>query len=296
MKKVLICGAAGMVGRTLVAEALDKHEDCDIWAADMNVDVFSSIKNPRLHTILNEELETTMQEHHFDAMLQMAFPRNVQPDQWAPGITFCFDVLFLAKKYNIGRVVHVSSQSLYGWQREDAANENTPVMLVSPYTTGKFCAEVLTKQLFKPGSFTNVRLSTIIGPLTKERVVNKFIEKVVKAENIVIQGGGQIFSFLDVRDAATGLLAVLLSENVNMRPVYNIGTSVFASLKDIANMVVEEGKQRGYTKTEIIMEQADIVMNNKIVVSAVKEDFGWESHYSLNNSIKNIYDWSTSKD
>lgn len=292
MKKVLICGAAGMVGRSLVTEVLKNHKDCEVWAADISVDVFSDIEAPTFHAVLNNELESTMQAHQFDAMLQMAFPRNVKPDQWAAGIDFCFNALFLAKKYNVRKVVHVSSQSLYGWQREEAANESEPVQLVSPYTTGKYCAELLTKQLFEPGNFTNVRLSTIIGPLTKERVVNKFIDKVIKGENIEIQGGDQIFSFLDVRDASTGLLSILLSNNVRMRPVYNLGTKEYASLKDIANIVVEEGKQRGYHQTAILTELADIVMNNKIEVSAVKDDFGWEAHYSLLNSIKNIYDSS----
>lgn len=289
MKKILICGAAGMVGRTLVAEAVENRDDCEIWASDINVDVFSGNRSPRLHAVLNNELESVMQQTHFDAMLQMAFPRNVQPDQWAPGIEFCFNVLLLAKKFNVDKVVHVSSQSLYGWQREDAADENTPVMLVSPYTTGKYCAELLTSHLFEPGKFTNVRLSTIIGPLTKERVVNKFIEQVVKGENIVIQGGGQIFSFLDVRDAATGLLTVLLSEDVKMRPVYNIGTKEFSTLADIANQVLEEGIERGFIKTKIIIESADIIMNNKIRVNAIKEDFGWDAKYSVKDSISYIF-------
>lgn len=289
MKKILICGAAGMVGRTLVAEAVENRDDCEIWASDINVDVFSGNRSPRLHAILNNELESVMQQTHFDAMLQMAFPRNVQPDQWAPGIEFCFNVLLLAKKYGVDKVVHVSSQSLYGWQREDAADENTPVMLVSPYTTGKYCAELLTRQLFEPGKFTNVRLSTIIGPMTKERVVNKFIEKVINGENITVQGGGQIFSFLDVRDAATGLLAILLSDNVNMRPIYNIGTCNFTTLMEIANKIVEIGKNRGYTKTTVIQEPADIVLNNRIDVSAVKNDFGWEAQFTLEDSINVIF-------
>lgn len=292
MKKVLICGAAGMLGRTLVTEALENRNDCEIWVADMNVDVFSEIKKPRFHAIINNDLENVMRDNHFDAILQMAFPRNVQPNQWAPGIKFCFDVLFLAKKFNVDKVVHVSSQSLYGWQREDAADENTPVMLVSPYTTGKYCAELLTRQLFEHGKFTNVRLSTIIGPLTKERVVNKFIEKVIKGENITVQGGGQIFSFLDVRDAATGLLAILLSDNVNMRPVYNIGTRNFTTLLEIANKVIEMGKQRGYLDSEVVIETADIVLNNKIDVSAVKNDFGWEASYNLSDSINEIFNYS----
>ena len=290
MKKVIICGSAGMVGRTVIAEALENHNDCEIWAADLNVDVFSKIENPRFHAILNNDLERVLQENYFDAMLQMAFPRNVQPDQWAPGIGFCFDTLFLASKYKVRRVVHVSSQSLYGWQRESAAGEETPVMLVSPYTTGKYCAELLTHHLFEPGKYTNVRLSTIIGPLTKERVVNKFIEKVIKGENIIVQGGNQIFSFLDVRDAAKGLLAVVLGNN-ELRPVYNIGTKEFASLVEIANITVEEGKKHGYCDTKVIVEPADIIMNNMIMVTAAREDFGWEANYSLIDSVKTIFDY-----
>ena len=57
-------------------------------------------------------------------------------------------------------------------------------------------------------------------------------------------------------------------------------------------MTVEAGKKRGFRKTKVFVEPANIVMNNKIDISAVKEDFGWESHYKLQESVDNIMDCS----
>ena len=119
-------------------------------------------------------------------MLQLAFPRNVQPEQWADGIKFCMETLFMAHKYDVKRIVHVSSQSLYGWQREDAAKVDSEVMLVSPYTTGKYCTEVLVNNLFADRPHTNVCLSTIIGTYTRERVVNFY--NLTVTESVAVNG------------------------------------------------------------------------------------------------------------
>lgn len=296
MKKFLISGAAGMVGRAIIEEIAANHKGgIEVYASDRFLDTLAPYEGEHVHILLNDRLEEIMQTNTFDCMLQLAFPRNVQPDQWADGIKFCTETLFMAHKYDVKRIVHVSSQSLYGWQREDAADENTAVQLVSPYTTGKYATEVLVNNLFADRPHTNVRLSTIIGPYTRERVVNKFFEQILENKDITVKGGNQIFSFLDVRDAASGFVAIMNNEAESWRPVYNLGTSEYATLMEIAEKAIEIGKQNGYTNSELVHEPAEIVLNNKIDVSNMLNDFGWKAQFSLQDTMNHIFNFLTSK-
>jgi nucleoside-diphosphate-sugar epimerase len=290
MKKFLILGAAGMVGRTIIENIANNYnEDIEVFALDRFTETLIPFESKNVHVLLNDCLEDVLQSNIFDCMLQLAFPRNVRPEQWADGIQFCMEAMFLAHKYTVKRVVHVSSQSLYGWDRENVATIDQTVKLVSPYTTGKFCTEVLVNNLFADRPHTNVRLSTIIGPYTKERVVNKFFEKIIQGENLIIQGGEQIFSFLDIRDAANGLLTIMNDNSDSWKSVYNLGTSEFANLKQIAQSAINIGKHNGYSQSQVILEPMDITLNNKIDVSDMLTDFGWDAKYKLEDTMNYIF-------
>lgn len=291
MRNYLLCGAAGMVGSQILQTIKEFAPDDIFYAADIAVDKIAEYDSDYIRVITNDEIEAVLSHNHIDALLLLAFPRNVQPRQWAPGIDYSFRIVSLAKKYGVGRFIHVSSQSLYGYDRKEPANEGSVVALTSPYTTGKYCIEKLLESTFEAGTFTSVRLSTIIGPRTAERVVNKFLNQILSGKDISIKGGEQIFSFLDVRDAAIGLCTILVSDKKDMKPVYNVGTSESIKILDLANMCEDIVSKKGAPpKTAVTFTKDDsAILNNQIDVSLVKADFGWEAKYSLKESVETIF-------
>lgn len=284
MKKIMITGSSGLVGSAVIAKLLQEYEEYEIFAATSK-ELTSTSK--KLHYIPNSEIETVMGNEKPELLLQLAFPRNVKEDQWAEGIKFSSDILWLAKKYKIKRVINISSQSIYGWGRTKASREGDGVVLNSPYTTGKYFSELLTENLFEEGCFTNIRLSTVIAPSTKERVPNKLFAQITAGKNLTVKGGTQIFSFLDVRDAAAGLAAMISTEKT-WRPLYNLGTAEYATLLEIAEKTAEIGKKHGYVSS-VTVDPAEIALNNMLDVTAMKEDFGWEAKYTLQESLEHIF-------
>jgi len=283
MKKILITGSSGLVGNEVVS-ALKKDEDWKIFAATSRE---AACTAGNVCYINNVDLERVLREEKIDVLLQLAFPRNVREDQWARGMEFSAHVLGLAYRYSVGKVINVSSQSIFGWQRTEPARESDGVILNSPYTTGKYWSELMVNEMFAGIPHTNVRLSTIIGPTTAERVPNKFFAQITAGEILKIKGGQQIFSFMDVRDAARGLIE-LIKTQAPLRPVYNLGTKEYATLLEIAKLAVNIGAEHGYT-SGIQVEEADIVLNNRMDVSAMEKDFGWKAVYTLKESMENIY-------
>lgn len=290
MRKVIIGGAAGMVGRGLLEYITEHKCDLEIWAADRNIDQLKQYESTNIHPIQNKEVEIVLSHNQMDVMLQMAFPRNVKPEQWAAGISFAANMLKLAKAYEVKSVINISSQSIYGLNRTEPADEQSPISLNSPYTTGKYCMELMMEQLFGDRPYTNIRLSTIIGPATPERVLNKFLATIIAGNNINIKGGHQVFSLLDVRDAAAGLATLLMSNANKWHHVYNLGTAEYIGIIDMAEKCESAAERHGILKTKIKVEQNDEVFLNSLVkVDAFYEDFCWKAQYTIDESIDNIF-------
>ena len=278
-----------MVGRGILAHIAENGIDAEVWAADINVDRLKPFESERIHPILNEEIECVLSQKTVDVMLQMAFPRNVKPDQWADGIKFASNMLMLAKKYDVKSVINMSSQSIYGLNRSEPADEQSPISLNSPYTTGKYCMELMMEQLFDDRPYTNIRLSTIIGPATPERVVNKFLATIIAGNDILIKGGSQVFALLDVRDAAAGLVTLLMSDANKWHHVYNLGTAEYIGIMDMAEKCESAAERHGFLKTKVVVEQNDeVVLNSLVKVDAFFEDFGWKAEKNIDDSIENI--------
>lgn len=290
MRKVIICGAAGMVGCGLLEYIVEHSCDLEIWAADRNIDQLKQYESPTIHPIQNKDVEIVLSHNQMDVMLQMAFPRNVKPEQWADGISFAASMLKLAKSYEVKSVINISSQSIYGLNRTEPADEESPISLNSPYTTGKYCMELMMGQLFSDRPYTNIRLSTIIGPATPERVVNKFMATIIAGNDILIKGGSQVFTLLDVRDAAAGLATLLMSNANKWRHVYNLGTDEYIGILKIAEKCESAAEKHGILKTRIMVEQNyKVVLNNLVKIDAFYEDFGWKAQYTIDDSIDNIF-------
>lgn len=286
MKKVLVTGAGGMLGKELVCQ-LKELEEIYIYAVSSGINQIRAV-GENLVFVPISQLEHCLQSNEIDCLVHLAFPRNVKPDQWADGITYASNVLKLAKQYEISQIIHVSSQSLYGWQRTFVAREMDSVILTSPYTTGKFCLELMTNTLFEDRPHTNIRLSTIVGTETEERVPNKFLRRLVKGDNLVIEGGMQRFSFLDSRDAASALCKMVVSDGSEWAEVYNLGTWESYSLIEIAEEAVSTAKEYGFSGSEIIVKDAEIPMNNALNAELFMRDFDWKPQYTLKQTMTSI--------
>lgn len=289
MKTILITGASGLVGRAVIQELITLKEEFVIYAASSNPDRII-YKADNLYVIKNEEIESILSTTRIDILLQLAFPRNVSENQWAEGIKYAIDILFLAHNYKVKRIINVSSQSIYGLQRKISADEKHEIFLNSPYTTGKYCTEIIMGHLFEYGRYTNIRLSTTIGTDTKERVPNKLFARIVSGMDLIIKGGNQKFAFLDVRDAADGLVSLMKQDNILWKSAYNLGTSEVNSLLDIANLAVQIAGDYGYDKSKTVLHEDNIVMVNQIDVRLFECDFKWKAQYTLEESLRYIFE------
>lgn len=285
MKKVLISGAGGALGR----EILHQLKGCGDYKAFALSSQPECLKcDTKTVTVAhNRDLTELVEKNEFDFLIHLAFPRNTDGYSYAKGIDFTYRLYSVLRKQKKMSVIHVSSQSIYGLTRTEAATESTPLELTSVYTAGKYCIEQTTNLLFDNQRHTNIRLATLIGKESTNKVPNIFLKKLMAGEDVTVRGGNQVFSFLDIRDAAEAIIKIMGSDIV-WKEEYNLGTPEYYSLLELAHIIQNFAEERNSDCGQVLHTPEDVYLNNVIDSTLFYKDFSWMPRYSMTDSLEYI--------
>lgn len=283
--KILVSGAGGFLGTEIISQLLNTNE-AEVIALTSQPDKFRSLaeQTNRLDVYeKNDIFKGMVSFENIDLLINCAFPRN-DDSAFANGMKYISDLLKLSVQNGVKKVINISSQSVYSKSREMAANESSELCLQSKYAVGKYATELLTNCICCNIPHTNIRLGSLIGAGFDQRLVNKFVEKVLRHEDIRIVGGKQKFGFLDVRDAAAAI--ILIGSKEDWQETYNLGTEYDYTLFEIAQCVINTLGEMGYEKTIVEVENAEVWENSSLDSSRLRTQFSWKQKYLLPDSIK----------
>lgn len=288
--KIVISGAGGFLGSHLIRELLAETEDTLVALTSKPDRLAASGRLLPVH----RDAFRTIDWATVDTLVHCAFPRNADGASLAAGMAYGSALLWAAVQGGVRAVINISSQSVYSQCREKPAAEEDGLNLESKYAVGKYASELLTEGLCSALPHTSLRMASLIGARFDQRLVNKFVLQALRGQDLNIAGGSQIFGFLDVRDAASGILSVLKSRPGGWKPVYNLGTDEAYTLADIAETVCAMSGEYGEKPVRFHLEPSEAVQNTALNCSRMKEDFGWKARYRLADSVKWIYEESIS--
>lgn len=286
--KILITGAGGFLGTELVKELM-RQEDVDVVALTSQKEKLVQTIGEAANVTLsgrNSVFEPGFDFSSIDVLINCAFPRNVDGIQMADGLQYISRLLKRAVTGGVKSVINISSQSVYSQTRMKPAAEDTELNLESKYAIGKYAAELLTNSVCWNIPHTSIRMASLIGVGFDQRLVNKFIKQVLEGENICIRGGRQMFGFLDVRDAASAIIAV--AQGKDWKEIYNLGPDRGYTLLEIAKCVQDTVKESGFENTEIELEETDDWQNSSLDSTRLKRQFDWREQCSLRNTVLSI--------
>ncbi len=286
---IALTGAGGFLGRNLLRE-LSKQ-------SDINAAAFTS-KKEKLYPMFsqygnicvadNADIES-FRFDNIDVLINCAFPMSAGSEEMANGLDFIRNTLKIAKEGGVGAVINISSQSVYSQKRIEASDENSPLCLENDYAKGKYEAELLTNSICKNIPHTNLRLASLIGTELDRRVLNKFVKQILFEQPIKIMGGKQRFGYLDVRDAASGIVKMLKTPAENWAEVYNLGINGSYFLLEIAECVRCVGAEYGISPLDINVDSTDIWQNSEMDCSLFYNTFNWKPEYTLEDSTRDIF-------
>lgn len=250
MKKVLITGAAGFIGRhvgyeftksgwyTLGIDRLqENNEFCEkglfnnFIVCDLSINNFNDIV--RVHTP--------------DMIIQCAGSASVPfsitnpKEDFISSVVILFNVLEAIRSCAKNcKLVFLSSAAVYGNAQYIPIDEDHPVNPISPYGYHKsLCEKVLHEFHSVYGLRTcSVRIFSAYGAGLQRQILWDICQKAFYEDQIQLFGTGQeTRDFIHVRDIARAIKAVAQTTDFNSE-VYNIASGEDISIKDLATKLV----------------------------------------------------------
>ena len=305
MKKVLVAGAAGFIGRNLCAKLLSTG------ARVYGIDNLSSGRRERiseLETLDNfsffqRDIAQGLIEFEADEIYNLACVASPTLYQKEPIHTLntCYNgsqnLLELARRNN-ARILLASTSEIYGEpyespQKETSFGNVNPIGVRSCYDEGKRVAEALFSA-YRREYDVDIRIARIfntygIGMNSNDgRVVSNFIRQALNSEPITIYGSGkQTRSFCYVDDTVNGLIALMSSEET--LPV-NIGNPEEITVETLANKIL---RLTGSTSRVIFQElPEDDPTHRQPDITRAIDLLNWRPTVSLEEGLMRTIKWA----
>ncbi|GGN93186.1 dTDP-glucose 4,6-dehydratase [Saccharibacillus kuerlensis] len=309
MKKILLTGGAGFIGRWVAKRLL--NEGHQVWILDdlsngreSNIAEFQGLTNLQAFiqgTILDEKLLADLfKEHRFDICYHLGASINVQDSIDDPRTTFnndtigTFYILEQCKVYGT-KVVFMSTCMVYDQCSDEAGiDERHPTKPASPYAGAKIGAENMVLSYYHAYGLPTVviRPFNTYGPFQKTGgeggVVAIFIKNDLDGKPLNIYGEGtQTRDLLYVEDCARFVVASGFSNEVNGE-IINAGLGQDISVNDLAMLIAKDSSQIKHV--EHIHPQSEI---QKLLCnfSKAKQLLKWEPEISLEEGVKRTREW-----
>lgn len=240
--KIIVTGGAGFIGSAFVRMAIGETDlevvNLDALTYAGNLENLTSVATSERYRFVHGDIcdaalvEALVAEEKPDAIVHFAAESHVDRSILSPepvvrtNFNGTFTLLEAAKRNQIGRFVHVSTDEVYGsLEAPHEADEQYPLNPSSPYSASKAASDLLARSYFVTFHLPVVitRASNNYGPYQfPEKLIPLMISNALEDKALPVYGDGQqIRDWLYVEDHCRGILAVLRQGREG--EIYNIG-------------------------------------------------------------------------
>jgi UDP-glucose 4-epimerase len=247
---VLVTGAAGFLGRYIVAEmaasgwtvcGLDRH------VLDPDDALVRQVIEWQALTLPSPSLDDLLRRVQPDVLIHAAGPASVPSSMVDPALDFALSAqVFFHLLDSVRRIVpecrvlFLSSAAVYGNPAELPVSEDCPEQPLSPYGYHKLICEKLAEEFhFLYGvRVSTVRLFSAYGVGLRRQVLWDICQKAIHEPLVELLGTGQeTRDFVDARDIAKAVSCVVAAAPFEGQ-VYNLGTGQETSIRTLASLLL----------------------------------------------------------
>ena len=303
MKKVLVTGGAGFIGRNLCEILLNRGYNVicldNFYTSNIN-NIEDLISRPNF-TFINHDIINPI-EIKVDEIYNLACPASPVHYQRNPLYTWktctfgIYNMIMLSLK-NKAKLLHTSTSEVYGDpevhpQVETYWGNVNPIGIRSCYDEGKRSAETILfdSNRYYGADIRVVRIFNTYGPFMQAndgRVVSNFIIQALNNEDITIYGkGDQTRSFCYVDDMVDGLVKMMENDSGFIGPV-NLGNPCEFTVLELAQKVINHEK----TSSKIVYQPLppDDPKKRRPNISIAKDKLNWEPKVALDIGLEKTY-------
>ncbi|MGW6510558.1 dTDP-glucose 4,6-dehydratase [Streptomyces niveus] len=307
--RILITGAAGFIGsnfvRSLLADNYTGWEGARVTALDKltyagNRDNLPA-SHPRLEFVRGDICDAGLLRELLpghDAVVHFAAESHVDRSLQGAGEFFRTNVLgtqtlldaVLATK--VQRVVHVSTDEVYGSIGEGSWTESWPLLPNTPYAASKACSDLVARTYWRTHGvdLSITRCSNNYGPYQHpEKLIPLFVTNLLEGQRVPLYGDGlNIREWLHVDDHCRGIHLVLQGGRAG--EIYNIGGGNEQTNRDITERLLELTG----SGPEMIRRVADRKAHDlrySIDESKIREELGYAPLTGFEKGLAATVDW-----
>jgi dTDP-glucose 4,6-dehydratase len=306
--KIFVTGGAGFIGSNFIRHVLALNKDYSIVNFDKltyagNLENLDAVeKNPKYKFVKGDICDTAAVDAAMtgcDTVVHFAAESHVDRSIYEPAASIetnvkgTFILLQVARKVNIQRFVHISTDEVYGDMAPDAfADENSPLQPSSPYSSSKAGSDLLVRSYVRTYGFPALitRSSNNYGPFQfPEKFLPLMITNALDDKPLPIYGDGkQQRDWLHVEDNCRGILAVL--EGGRIGEVYNIGgLDVEENLTMAHRLLRVMGKPE--TLLTYVKDRPGHDRRYALTCDKMEKDLDWKPKISLDEGLRQTIDW-----
>lgn len=295
MKTILITGGAGFIGSNFVHYMLNKYSEYKLIVLDALTyagnrenlaDVEADERFSFYHGNICDSAIVNQLVPQVDAVVNFAAETHVDRSIHEAGtfidtdIKGTFVLLEAAKRYNIEKFLHISTDEVYGSIEQGSFKESDILQPNSPYSSSKAGADLLVRSYHQTFGLPTLitRSSNNYGPYQyPEKLIPLFVTNAIDNISLPLYGDGQnVRDWLFVTDNCAGIDIVLHRGEVG--EIYNIGAG---------------NEEKNITITNLILE---LLNKPKSLIKPVKDRPGHDRRYSIDITKIKKLGWKPEKD
>jgi len=308
MMKVLVTGGSGFIGSNFIRLMLEKHKDWSIT----NLDKLTYAGNPENL----KDVETrykgryifikgdicdgkTVDDAMKDAELVFHFAAESHVDVsiidpfifTKSNVIGTHTMLESARKNNVKKFVHISTDEVYGSIREGSFSEESPFRPNSPYSASKAAADLMARAYFKTYGMPVIitRSSNNFGPFQyPEKVMPLFITNLIEGKKVPVYGTGMnVRDWIYVIDNCEGI--GFAAEKGKIGEAYNVGGgNELPNIGMTRTIIKEMGKDD--SSIEFVQDRLGHDLRYSLDCSKMNK-LGWKPRHDFSSAIKETIDW-----
>ena len=240
-EKVLITGGAGFLGINLI-----RHLAARGYAlASLDVEEFDYPEKSKIEIIKGDirdkaMLDLAMEDVDFVVHTAAALPLYSPEDIYTTDVEGTRNVLEVARRHGVKRVVHVSSTAVYGIPDHHPLYETDRLEGVGPYGQAKIQAEMLCLEYRAKGMVVPIiRPKSFVGP-ERLGVFALLYDWALTGHNFPMIGSGKNrYQLLDVEDLCEAIHFTLTLPEERVNDTFNIGAAEFTTMKEDYQAVLD---------------------------------------------------------
>jgi dTDP-glucose 4,6-dehydratase len=307
MGKLVVTGGMGFIGSTFVRHRLAARED-DVVVVDKltyagNPNNLKDVReDPRLTFVHGDVCDRSLMDRVVqgaDAVVHFAAETHVDRSILDAGsfvvtdVVGTYTVLEACRKADVGRMLQISTDEVYGEAGDRPCPETAPLMPKSPYAASKAGADRLAWSYFATYGLPAVisRCTNNYGPYQHpEKLIPLFVTNALEDRPLPMYGTGRnTRDWIHVDDHCDALDRLLAAKGVEGE-VFNVGADQERDVRSIGESVLRIlGKPASLLQA--VEDRPGHVTRHAVDWSKLRDRLGWRPSKDFETGLRETVAW-----